>query len=140
MQRLWVRNYRNLNVVVFVEDGARKFGFTDDDIRTKVRLRLRQAQIRPLQTGSASELSEDQQTLEVDVQIVGLAFNVGLEFQRSVVCPLPNNGVANIVSPTWTYAVTGTHGHDRAYVLSGLDEALDTFLNYYLKANQDMGL
>jgi hypothetical protein len=132
---LWVKNYRNLNVLISLEDGVRKAGITEDTVRTKVELHLRQANIRPQTLRSISELSEDHQTLDVSVNVVGQAFGIEIGFLRNVVWTLPDGKIIRNFAATWNFGTTGTG--NSSFILSSLDEVLDRFLNAYLKANQE---
>ena len=132
---LWVKNCKDLSVAVFVKDNS-KLGITKEEIRTKVELRLRQANIRPREDMGSSEKMYDIPSLQVSVITVDSAFNVDIDFVRYVTWALPNGEITGYWHPTWKNGWTGIHLHDRAYLLSQIDDLMDSFLNAYLKANQ----
>jgi hypothetical protein len=142
-QELWVRNYKDLGLVVSVSKNAL---LTEDAVRTKVELRLRQAGIRPvdlLHTQPSPGVLEtlfsagQGQTLYINVTLVRQAFSINLDFQRDVSWTLPDGTVNDSVTTTWTSSgTTGLHGSSSGYVMDALNEQLDEFLNAYLKANQ----
>ena len=132
-EELWVTNYRNLAVVISLEDGVSEVGLTEDMVRTKVELRLRQANIRP----SARPVGiNDPQTLLVSVSVVGQGFHIEIEFMRPVHWFLPDGTRADHMETVWIRGRTGTHASKPDFILSTIDKGLDQFLNAYLKANQ----
>lgn len=109
--------YDSLRVVIIFEDSTRTSGLSESRIETKVQLRLRQAGIRPVQ--------ENTEVLTIDVTVVADIFHVVLSFNR----------IVNYAT-TWTYGGCGSAGRNFEYVLQGLDQFMDVFLNDYLAANQ----
>jgi hypothetical protein len=136
-ESLWVSNYRDVIVRISVQDDS-KLGITEDDVRTKVELRLRQAGIRPHPTVEFKNgtLFPEAWVL-VQVSTIESAFWLRIDVGRHVSWPLPNDSPAGQLAFLWsTPGRLGIHGHNRAGILSLVGDEMDTFLNAYLKANQ----
>jgi hypothetical protein len=133
-ESLWVSNYKDLIVSIDVQDDS-KLGITEDDVRTKVELRLRQAGIRPHPTAAEGLKVGASGWVLVVVKTFESAFSFQIEFGRSVSWILPNGSPARQLAFLWFRDRLGI-GHDRAFVLSAVGDEMDKFLNAYLKANQ----
>ena len=115
-------------VIENLSGDAKEIGLIESRIRTRVELRLRQANLS-IQERSTGEY------LYVKIAVVGSGFNVSLDFQRLVTF---NDGEGNnrwVYASTWHTGGTGTHGDSSEYTIQGLDQMMDVFLNEYLKAN-----
>jgi hypothetical protein len=134
-ENLWIRNYRDVVVAIDVDDDG-KLGITEDDVRTKVELRLRQASIRPHLSSEDWTKIGGNGWVSVQVRTLGAAFSLDVIFMRDASWILPNSSPASHLSAVWSKGTVGVHGHDRAFVLSSVVDAMDHFLNAYLKANQ----
>ncbi|MGD0626389.1 MAG: hypothetical protein ABSB32_16930 [Thermodesulfobacteriota bacterium] len=123
-------DYRKVVVVIEnLSEDAINIGLTQERIRTKCELRLRQAGLEPL-----SRLNEKSECLYINIHVVGFAYHISLEFRRLIYF---DAGMISYrtVSATWKIGATGTHGRDPESIIQGLDGRLDNFLNEYLKAN-----
>ena len=138
LDRFYLWNYcRPLNLTVEVlSDDARKVGLRESDIETAVRSRLRGARIYD---------EKRIPTLYVNVNVVGLAFAIRVEFQRPVrVLNAPywieavemDPALVNLAS-TWDTGSVGTHGRHDAYILSSVSRHVDKFIDEYLRVNAD---
>ena len=70
----------------------------------------------------------------VNVNVVGLSFNVSTEYNKPVF------DVATMIEGraiTWDTVVLGRHGGDPNYVLSTLAQDTDLFIDEYLCVNAD---
>lgn len=70
----------------------------------------------------------------VNIHIVGETFHISVELQRTV------NYWANgkeyyTIGGVWNKSSTGTHADRGSFILDGLDELMDEFLNEYLEVN-----
>ena len=119
-------------------EGGNELGITEDDVRTKVELHLRQAGIRPhlVEKGGI----ETEPSVFAQVLTYKSAFVVQIVFRRAVSWTLPNGRSTGQwwLSP-WSKQFIGVQEHDRVGVLSEVGELMDKFLNEYLKANQEGG-
>jgi len=131
---LWVSNYRDVAVLIDVQDDS-KLGITEDDVRTKVELRLRQADIRPHPLVEHGKVGP-RTWVFVQVKTFESAVALRIDFCRYVSWILANGSPASQSVSTWSADRLGIHGDNRAYVLSGINDQMDIFLNAYLKANQ----
>jgi len=83
-----------------------------------------------------TELSGDSNMphVYIAVTVVRMAFNVELCIRELVEIQRKPSSVLCVVS-TWYASYTGTHGNDSEFIVSGLSQLLDKFLNDYYKAN-----
>ena len=131
---LWVTDYKNLSVGVGIAQN--EMGLTEETVRTRTELRLRESGIKP-----AARITDRAQGhgLYVFVNFVKSRpiYEITIKFTRVVQIVLPDKKIEPRLVTTWD---TGYLGYvptsDRAPILSALDELLDDFLNDYLKANQ----
>ena len=113
---------------LFVErlpDDATATGLTEEAIEIAVRSRLRAARLY-----SDSALSY----LYINVNVVGRAFGIGVEYNkyvRDLATKLERRAT------TWDVGSTGTHGGDSNFILSGVTQHTDEFIDEYLRVNTD---
>ena len=71
--------------------------------------------------------------LYVNVNVVGMAFNTSLEYNKPV-----HDLASDVtgVASTWDISLTGTHGGGSNYILSTISELMDRFLVEYLRVNE----
>lgn len=119
-------------VVEQLSDNAEKIGLRKEDIETAVRSRLRGARIY---AESAHAY------LYVNVNVVGRAYSVRFEFLRRVRVLLPfwvkrerMDFLAGL-APTWDRGSAGTHGDASGFILSGVAQHTDEFIDEYLRVN-----
>lgn len=117
-----------------LDDNAKKIGLSEKAINNRVGLKLRSMGYTPLDWERTFSTYECM--IYVNTLVVGPAFHIDVEFKRFVEYEDANHRKRySTVATTWKEGITGTHGGDRAYMLSALEELLDTLLNQYLKAN-----
>lgn len=117
-------------LVEWLDDEDVRMGLTHEAITTTVRSRLRAARLY-----GTNEITDPSPTLYVNVNSVGgtRAFSVKLDFQKQVSDPISgHNGSAT----TWSKALTGQHGGDAGYILSGASQLTDMFIDEYLRVNE----
>ena len=123
-------DYKRVKIGIEQLNGAAKIiGLTEERIRTRCELRLRQYGLEPVPV-------DDQmpEFVYIGIHVVGTAYHTWVEFGRPVVF---NSGkeLYKTSGKTWFRSETGTHGGDAEFILRGLDSLFDEFLNEYLKAN-----
>ena len=141
----------SLEISVGVEDDENDLGLSEERLETAVRSRLRGARV--FYTGPTGEaldaVSDDDRdsawavamlrlintpVLSVWVHVVGSAFSVDARFrQRVKTISAQLFGTAT----TWNSGTTGTHGQDPSYVLGVVAEAMDSFIDDYLRINEE---
>jgi len=123
-------DYQRLKIGIEpLNEAAKKIGLTEERLRSRYELRLRQYGLEPV--------SSSDQTfgfVYLGIHVVGKAFHTWVDFGRPVVF---NSGKAwyTTSGKTWFRSETGTHGGDSEFILQGLDSLFDEFLKEYLKAN-----
>ncbi len=125
-------NYKCVAVVIEGLDAdAGEIGLTKDRIQTRVKLRLRSAGLTP-----GNDFSKNRTALHVNVNVIGDAFSIAVEYKRWVEFTTGNRRYRH-VAITWDSGTTGTHSRTgAAFIMNSLDRQLDKFLNAYLKVNQ----
>ncbi len=125
-------NYKYVAVMVVGLDAeARSIGLTRDRIQTRAELRLRSAGLTP-----GNDFSKNGTALHVNVNVIGDAFSIAVEYKRRVEFTTGNRRYRH-VAMAWDSGTTGTHSRTGAvYIMNALDRQLDKFLNAYLKVNQ----
>ena len=109
-------------------DDATEIELTKERIATVARSKLRAARLYD---------QEESTWLYVNVQIVGGAFSMSVEFNKLVIddaTDLPGFPI------TWDRGSMGTHGggaNGANFVLSSLAEKIDTFIDEYLRVNDE---
>ena len=129
---LEVADYRTVPYIVAgLSDDAAKAGLDLNRLRTRLELRLRQADLVPL-----DEVIVPAAFLYLEVLVVGEAFSIELQFRRPV--SFSDAGLEYRVShaSVWQVNFAGTHTNDAAFIIDVVDQGLDQFLNQYLKVNQ----
>ena len=109
--------------------GIDRIGLTEERVRTKCELRLRQSGLQPV----VSEAPYP--ALVITIQVLAKdTFVIEIQFYRVILFEV--NGVPySTIAPTWEHWGTGKHGNDSEYIIKTLDQFFDVFLNEYLKAN-----
>lgn len=105
---------------------ATEIGLFEDDILTTVRSRLRGARIY-------SSEAKHEPYLYVNVNVVGLSFNIRVELNK----PVTDLETKLIYpAPTWQRGTTGTHAKDSDYILQSIGMLMDKFIDEYLAVNE----
>ena len=114
---------------LLVEDlpsDASDIGLTQESIQAAAESRLRSARLYD---------SDPFPYLYINVNVVGKAFAIILEYNKIVYDPLSG---LNFSAPTWDSSITGTHGGSRAnFILSSVSELMDKFLVEFLRVNEE---
>ena len=115
-----------------LSNNAAEIGLREEDIETAVRSRLRGARI----------YDENAVPYLYDINVVGPAFSVDVEFKRRVEVLLPfwekPEGMGSLVgyAAVWDSGSTGTYGATGSgFILSSLTRHTDKFIDEYLRVN-----
>lgn len=113
-------------IIETLDQDATKIGLTKEALQAAVESRLRSAQL----------YRSDGLTpyLYVNVNVVGKAFSIGLEYNKKVYDHL--SGLSNAAT-TWDMRSLGTHGENAGYILSSISQDMDQFLLKFLRVNED---
>lgn len=111
-------------VVENLPDGASKIGLTKEAIQAAAESRLRSARLYD---------SRASRFLYVNVNVVGRAFSITLEFHKRVRDILSGDTGR---AATWDVRATGTHGGDANYIVSHVSRLMDRFLVEFLRVNE----
>ena len=108
---------------------ATTIGLTKNVIEVAVRSRLRAARL----------YSEDRNrgawsSLHVDVNVIGAAFNVNVQYTKPMKDMATNFIFASVA---WYDGATGTHGRNGDYVLATVSLYVDKFIDEYLRVNAE---
>ncbi len=126
----------SMGIFVLVEgltNDAAEIGLYESRIKDKIELRLQQAGINIISKNEYIEGDYDYY-LYANILVVGNAFNIKLEFKRTVYYTVDEKLYRkNAVS--WDSGGSGTHGSNSEYIIDGLDRYMDSFINNFLKAN-----
>ena len=109
-------------------DDARKIGLAEEALRAVAESRLRAARLYTEALSSRADFS----TLYVNVNVLGPAFSISVEYHKWVTDEFADGGLAI----TWDMDGPGTHGRDAGYIVSLLSRYLDRFLAAYLRVNE----
>jgi len=113
-------------IVERLPDDATEIGLKKEAIETTVRSRLRAARL--FDAGKS-------QFLYVNVIVTtGRAFSISFQYSKMIYDPASKSAGLAI---TWDSSGTGTHGSDSGYILSGVAEYIDEFIDEYLRVNED---
>lgn len=126
--RLW-NDCRAMNLVIEgLPAGGAAIGLTNEAVAAAVRSKLRAARLY--------EAGEDPYLpyLYVQVNVFETAFGVRVEY-RKVVADVASDQIG--FGATWRVGRLGTHGWDPAFVLSGVSQSMDEFIDEYLRVNAD---
>jgi hypothetical protein len=114
-------------VIEDLNNDAKNIGLRKDRITTKIELKLRSFGIEPTTEAVSSDGF-------LYINIVGDAFNIDLEYYRYVQY-WTRTEVYSMTAATWRIGGGGSHWGKAEWIVSGLDQNIDTFLNAFLKAN-----
>jgi len=134
---LEIDNPKKVQVVIeSLNDNAKEAGLSESLILAKVNLRLRQNGLIPIKWNSknVNQLSYLNQVsyLYVNISVFNNAFNIGVAFHRPV---FYSNNQLVVIASTWRIGGTGTFGGDTNFILNGLENYIDVFIDAYLSAN-----
>lgn len=111
-------------VVESLPTEAARIGLTTQSLRTALESRLRAARLY-------DEIPYSY--LYLNVNLVGAAFNISLEYNRRI-C---HSGDLCGHATTWSVSSVGTHGKGNAgFIRTAISEHMDSFLVEYLKVNE----
>ena len=114
-------------VVEDLSSDAAEIGLTEERIETLTRSRLRAARIY------GNILSETH--LYVRVSVTSRAFTTSVEFHKNLFDPISEE---NNYASTWqSGSFVGTHGQNAGFILQGLSELVDKFIDEYLRVNAE---
>lgn len=118
-------------VDLLVEDlsfHATGIGLTERTIQNAVESRLRSARLYN------SLPRFDDAYLYVNVHVLSRSFSIRLSYHKTVIDEA--SGLRNSAS-TWGRGITGAHGGNASFILSGVSELMDEFLVEYLRVNEE---
>ena len=108
-------------------DDAANTGLTRDALQAAAESRLRAARLYTSDTVRANSY------LYVNVNVVGRAFAISLEFRKYVFDPATGGSGS---ATTWDTGTLGTHGGNASFVLGSVSRNLDRFLVEFLRVNE----
>ena len=120
-------------LVESLPNDAKKFGVTEDRIKTKCELRLRLVGLNLVDVWRSPPA-----VLYINVSAVGNAFSIDLYFDRTLNFMVGAKEMFKDNVPTWHEDILGTDNGESDYVIQALDVLLDKFLNDLLKANPSL--
>ena len=123
---LW-NECRPVGLRVFIDDEAGEIGLTKERIETTARSRLRAARI----------YDDDPYldiTMDVEVNVFQSTFTESVSLNKLV-----RDFVSGELkhADTWDTGALGTHGQDARFILQGVSEHVDQFIDEYLRVNAD---
>ena len=126
-----------LLIVEQLHDDAADINLTRETLQAAAESRLRAGRLYreffgPIRTEKQYEESTNLAVLSVQVNVVGAAFNINVQYQKRVTDAFGET----TSTTTWQTSVTGTHGGNAGFIVSGLSERLDKFLAAYLRVNK----
>ena len=113
-------------LVESLPDAAEGIGLARETPQAAAESRLRAARLYTEDYEKA-----DFSFLYVNVNVVGRAFHISVEYHKTVTDEFGQSGGAI----TWKTGSTGTHGGNGGYIVSALSQYLDEFLAAYLRVN-----
>ena len=115
-------------MLVWVElsDDAKRILLTHKPLTAAAESRLRAAQLFGIRMFGPR--------LYVAVHVVGPAFSVSVKLAKSL---WDQSSRELDYAVTWHTAMWGTHSSDRNYIVSALQQQLDTFMAAYLRVNEE---
>ena len=122
--RLW-NNCAPLDLVVEnLSDDAAKVGLTREAVELAVRSRLRAARLYSEQRSTSY--------LYVRISVLGFSHSVVIAYNKRVRDYASGESRTAI---TWSRGFIGTHGSSSSFILSGVSEHMDRFIDEYLRVN-----
>jgi len=116
-------------VVEELPDDAKEIGLTRRRLLSATEARLRSARLY------TDDYERSQGAyLYVNVLVVGRAFNLTVQYNKSLYDPLSD---LFLTAATWTRGNTGAHGGDAGYIMQAVYEKIDEFLLAYLRVNEE---
>ena len=109
------------------DHAAATIGLTEEVLQAAAESRLRPARLYTEDMEKAAAAY-----LEVNINVVGPAFSLIVNFHKEVTDAFGESGLA----PTWASGGVGTHGGNASYIVSFLSQILDKFLAAYLRVNE----
>lgn len=115
----------NVGIGVSIEDAERSVRrrLTEDSVRTAVESRLRAARLYDPNSGPF---------LLVAVDVLNNSFTTSVSFRKWLADELTGNIMLAGAYETGRF---GTHGDDAGFILQGISELMDGFINDYLRVN-----
>ena len=107
------------------EEAGETAGLTVEAIETAVRSRLRAARVYDASAGPH---------VYVYVHVVGPAFHMSFDFFRRFI---DSDSYTLVYAISWQTGATGTHSDDPGFILGGVSQATDAFIDEYLRVNAD---
>jgi len=129
---LEIDNPKKVQVLIEdLNDDAKEAGLSRSLILAKVNLRLRQNGLTPVNR----KKSKQHGYLYVNINVFNNAVSIGVAFLRPVF--YSNNQLVRMhtIASTWRTGSTGTFGGDINFILNGLENHIDIFIDAYLNAN-----
>ncbi len=122
---------RPMGLVVggLINDAA-DIGLKEEDISVAARSRLRAARLYTAEIFDWPPPSE----LYINVNIVGQGFGIIVQYRKWVT---DNISGEQGFAATWFSGSNGTHGRDSGFVVSGVSQLTDSFIDEYLRVNED---
>ena len=112
-----------------LSDEATDIGLTEEAIEVAVRSRLRAARLY-----SEDRAETAWSYLYVNVNVVGPAFSTDIHYKKIVI---DRATMLEQLASTWDVGSTGTHGRNSNYILSGVEQKTDRFIDEYLRVNAE---
>ena len=128
---LIVSNYKNLCVVVDVDEEAIERGVTKEIVESRAMLQLRRYGITPIRVDN----NDNDYSIIVSVGSTGLAYFCEVAFARHVTFTVSKR-TYDYVGITWVRSIIGTPFDDEE-IFDSIEIVLDFFINAYLEANAD---
>jgi len=123
-------NCRPMQLVIeHLSEDASEIRLTERRLQTATESRLRLARLY------TDDYEHSQWAyLYVNVLVVGRAFNLTVQYNKSLYDPLSD---LFLTATTWTRGSTGIHGGDAGYIMQAVSEKIDEFLLAYLSVNEE---
>ena len=119
---------RPMQLAIEVDDDAEASGLTESALQVTPESRLRAARLY-----TENYIKADFSFLYVNLNVVGQAFSISVEYWKSVTDAFGERSEAM----TWSTRGTGTYGSDAGFIVSGISQYLDKFLAAYLRVNEE---
>ena len=114
-------------IVERLNSDSEKIGLTKEAIEVAVRSRLRSARL----------FSDDIPKiyyLYINVNVKNRAFNISVDYEKPL---YDTKSEITQIATTWSKGMVGVHGGDANYILSGVSQKTDQFIDEYLRVNAD---